>query len=47
MKKLFLKIAFFAIAFCAMGNIVLAQSDDLILANKLYEKFSYSKAIAL
>lgn len=47
MKRLILNIALSVIAVIAFGNISFAQSDDLILANKLYEKFSYSKAIPL
>lgn len=47
MKKLFLKTVLSLAAFIAFANIAFSQSDDLILANKLYEKFSYSKAIPL
>lgn len=47
MKRIILKIALSFLAIATSINVSFAQSDDLILANKLYEKFSYSKAIPL
>jgi outer membrane protein OmpA-like peptidoglycan-associated protein/tetratricopeptide (TPR) repeat protein len=41
MKNIFLLLAFFAATTC------MAQQDDLVLANQLYSKYSYGKAIPL